>query len=98
MVEIAEGDQLAFASRFVPDFRISGTMGMEDYFTVTINGTNFPMTTMTQRASKTISSTTTQSHIRVRAREISMKIESVGYGYGWTMGDFRFQLRTDGRR
>jgi hypothetical protein len=97
MVEIGDGDHLSFASRFVPDFRLNGSSGNAS-FNITIKGTNFPMSTMTTRVEKTVTSLTTQSHIRVRAREIAIKIESSGNDYGWTMGDFRFQLRPDGRR
>jgi hypothetical protein len=45
-----------------------------------------------------ITEDTKQSFIRARARETVVRIESTGTGYGWTLGDLRFDIRSDGRR
>jgi hypothetical protein len=68
--------------------------------TIKVKGSNFPMDTPTVLATKSLTSSTDpkQLHVRVRAREIILRVESANTGYGWTMGDFRFGLRTDGKR
>ena len=49
-------------------------------------------------ATSTVTESTNQSFIRARARETIVRIESTGTGYGWTLGDLRFDVRPDGRR
>jgi hypothetical protein len=97
MVEIGSGNSFMFIDRFIPDFRVDGLSVNAD-FTVIIKATEFPQEAPVVRATKTVTSTTKQSHVRVRGREMMLRIEASGTGYGWTMGDFRFDMRTDGRR
>lgn len=96
-VSIGDGESLMFMRRMIPDFRFRGTAANAN-FDITIKGGNFPLKTPTSRAEVTVDSMTEQNHVRVRAREIVMRIEGRGQGYGWTMGDFRFDMRTDGKR
>ena len=96
-IPIGDGDRLMFMNRYIPDFRLSGTTANAD-FTVSIKGRDFPMADLTLHSTTTVEENTKQKHIRVRAREITFKVENIGKSYGWTMGDFRVQMRTDGRR
>ncbi|GAH02133.1 unnamed protein product, partial [marine sediment metagenome] len=94
---LGDGESLEFLSRFIPDFRFSGNEDNVN-FNVVIKGSNFPLEAPTTLYTSTVLADTKQSHVRVRAREIILRVEGTGTGYGWTMGDFRFDLRTDGRR
>lgn len=96
-MSIGDGESFVFMNRFIPDFRITGTANNAS-FAVEIKANNFPLNSLTTESTSTVLASTNQSHIRVRAREIAMKITSSGSGYGWTMGDFRFDMKTDGRR
>ena len=96
-VEIGDGDSLVFMDRFIPDFRIRGVENSAD-FTVTIKRRDYPQDDFLTGSTSTVEADTKQSHVRVRAREIALRIDANNTGYGWTMGDFRFGLRTDGRR
>jgi hypothetical protein len=96
-LEIGDGDALSFLSRIISDFRIRGVENSAD-FTVQILGRDYPQDDLVSRSSSTVLATTKQSHVRVRAREVVLRIDANNAGYGWTMGDFRFDLRTDGRR
>ena len=96
-LSIADGENFTFMKRFIPDFNITGIEN-NAMFTVDIKGNDFPSETPATLASSTVLADTKQSHVRVRAREVALKISSSGNGYGWTMGDFRFDLRTSGRR
>lgn len=102
MFEIGDGEQLSLIRRYIPSFRFEGNTGAAA-INVTIEGVDFPMFDRTgiptrSKPTTTVNEHTHQRHVRVRAREISMKFESVAAGYGWTMGDFRLDIRTDGRR
>lgn len=96
-VSIEDGNQLAFLRKIIPDFKFRGTPANAD-ITITIKGSKFPLETPVTRATKTVTSSTKQLHVRVRAREIILRMDENGKGYGWTMGDFRFGIRTSGRR
>ena len=97
LMPLGDGDSFEFMSRFISDFKISGNKNNAN-FNVLIKAGDFPMEAPTVRYTSTVLATTKQSHVRVRAREIALRIEGKGTGYGWTMGDFRFDLRTDGKR
>jgi len=96
-LEIAEGDRFMMISRIIPDFKFSGTT--EDAsIDFTIKGSNFPLETPTTQATATVTPSTTQSNIRTRARHAVVRVESTGAGFGWRLGDLRFDMRQDGRR
>ena len=96
-LEIGEGDRFMMISRIVPDFKFSG-LASDASVDFTIKGSNFPLETPTSQATATVTSRTTQSNIRTRARHAVLRIESSGSGYGWRLGDLRFDMRQDGRR
>lgn len=95
--EIGDGEQMMYIDRMISDFRFDGNLGNAN-MTVSVYGNKYPMQPMKLKKAKTVMATTGQSNMRVRARAIQLKIEASGVGYGWTMGDFRFDMRTDGRR
>lgn len=92
-----DGESFMMIKRFIPDFAFRGTPANAD-ITVTLKGKDFPLGTETTLSTSTITNTTGQSHVRGRAREMIVRIESNGTGYGWTLGDLRFDMRTDGKR
>ena len=96
-LEIGDGESFVFVNRFLPDFRFSGSNSNVN-ITVTIKGRNFPLDDWTDKSTSTVVYDTKQKHVRVRAREIALRVDTNAKGYGWTMGDFRFQMRTAGRR
>ena len=96
-LEIGEGDRLMMISRIIPDFKFSGDTGGAS-IDFTIKGSNFPLETPTNQATATVTSSTNQSNIRTRARHAVVRVESSGAGFGWRLGDLRFDMRQDGRR
>ena len=49
-------------------------------------------------ASAAFTSSTAEAFIRALARQVSMKVESRGLGYGWRLGFVRLDGREDSRR
>jgi hypothetical protein len=100
-MEIGDGESFIFMSRFIPDFRYEipdgGSLNNVN-ITVSMLGRDFPLDDFEVKTASTVLHNTKQKHVRVRAREIAMRIAPNGTGYGWTMGDFRFQMRTAGKR
>ena len=96
-VELDEGGRFMFMSRMIPDFRFSGDTGSAS-MDVTIKGKRFPLESLSTLATATVTSSTEQNFLRTRARESVVRVESSGLGYGWRLGDLRFEMRQDGRR
>jgi len=96
-VEIGDGERFTMINRVLPDFNFSGDAD-EASIAMTIKGSNYPLETASTLATATITSSTTQSNIRARARHTILRVESSGTGFGWRLGGFRFGMRQDGRR
>jgi len=95
--DLSNGERFAFCKRFIPDFRFNGN-AESALLEVTIKGRDFPLDDFANLSTTSIISTSKQAHIRTRAREMAVRIQSSGTGYGWTLGDMRFDFRTDGKR
>ena len=96
-IELDEGGRFMFLSRMIPDFAFSGNTD-DASMSVTIKGKGFPVDTAATLATATVTSSTQQNFLRTRARESIIRLESSGLGYGWRLGDLRFDMRQDGRR
>jgi len=96
-LEIEEGQRFMMISRVIPDFAFSGTTS-DASIAMTIKGKDFPLGSTSTLATATVTSSTDQNHVRARARHPIVRLESSGSGYGWRLGDLRFDIRSDGRR
>jgi hypothetical protein len=97
--DLGDGDRYLFLSRILPDIKFIDA-GATDKVKVTMNGRDFPLASQDSpplsESLFTVSSR--QDHIRGRARQASMKVESSGSGYGWRLGMVRVDVRSDGKR
>jgi len=96
-IEMGDGEQFMFVNRMIPDFEFRGATGSAS-MTITFKGKDFPLDSSSTLATSTVTSTSTQSFIRARTRESIIRVASTGTGYGWTLGQLRFDVRPDGRR
>lgn len=96
-IELSDGEQFMFVTRMIPDFEFRGTTSSAA-MNVVLKGKDFPLRDNQTLSTSVITEDTKQSFIRARARETVVRIESTGTGYGWTLGDLRFDIRSDGRR
>jgi hypothetical protein len=94
---IGDGESFMMVNRIIPDFTFTGSQSSAS-IDITLKGRNFPLETASTLSTATVTNSTSQSHVRARAREQIVRIESTGSGYGWSLGDLRFGIRTDGRR
>ena len=96
-IEMGDGEEFMFVNRMIPDFHFRGATGSAA-MTVTLKGKDFPLNSSTTLATSTVTNTTNQSFIRARTRESIVRFASTGTGYGWTLGQMRFDVKPDGRR
>ena len=96
-IELADGEQFAFMKRIIPDFEFSGSEALASV-DVVIKGADFPLQDKSTLSTSAVTPSSTQLYVRNRSREVVVRLESDGSGYGWRSGDLRFDLRTDGKR
>jgi hypothetical protein len=109
--DIGDGHNFAFVYRMIPDLTFRGsTGGTTPTVTMYLQGLNNSGSGITQtgNAAVTYSGTapfvinvdefTGQLYIRVRGRQMQMKITSNTLGTQWQLGAPRIDLRSDGRR
>ena len=96
-IEMGDGEKYMLLSRMIPDFTFSGNTGSAS-MDVIVKGKDFPLEDLTTLSTSTVTSSTQQSFLRARTRSSAFRIESSGTGFGWRLGDLRFDMRPDGRR
>ena len=111
--DIDDGDSFGFVRRILPDITFSGSSGTNTpQVTMTLipmqnsgSGANNPKSvggesyaSIQRIATAPIEEFTGQVYIRVRGRQMILKIESNQIGTQWQLGSPRLDIRTDGRR
>lgn len=106
VVDIGDGDQFMFATRLIPDLTFRNSTNSSPTATLTLKARNFPGgayfaaedQAVTKTASFPVEQFTNQLFLRMRARSMSLRIESNQTNTAWRLGDPRLDVRTDGRR
>jgi hypothetical protein len=110
--DIEDGDRFGFVYRMLPDVTFEGSTAASPAAVMTLipmqnsgSGYNSPTSvagsdnaTVTRTATIPIEQFTGQVYIRVRGRQMIMKIASTGLGVQWQLGYPRIDIRQDGRR
>jgi hypothetical protein len=110
--DIDEGDRFMMINRILPDMTFEGSTADAPSATMTIfplenSGSGYynPLsvggnstTTITRVTTVPIEEFTGQVFVRIRGRQIAVKIESTGLGVTWKLGKPRLDIRPDGRR
>ena len=110
--DIEDGDRFGFIYRMLPDVTFEGSTAASPSAVMTLipmqnsgSGYNSPTSvagsdnaTVTRTATIPIEQFTGQVYIRVRGRQMIMKIASTGLGVQWQLGYPRIDIRQDGRR
>jgi hypothetical protein len=109
--DIGDGHNFAFVYRMIPDLTFRGsTEGTTPQVTMYLQGLNNSGSGITQSGNANVVNTgsapsvinvdqfTGQVYIRVRGRQMQMKITSNTLGTQWQLGAPRVDLRPDGRR
>jgi hypothetical protein len=110
--DIDDGDHFGFVWRIVPDITFRGSDTASPQVTMTLipmqnsgSGYNSPISlggnsdaTIVRTATVPIEEFTGQVYVRVRGRQMIMKIESNQLGCAWQLGSPRIDIKQDGRR
>jgi hypothetical protein len=110
--DIDDGDRFGFVWRVLPDVTFRGSSTASPSATMTLlplqnsgSGYNSPASlggsdngVVTRTATVPIEAFTGQVNIRVRGRQMSIKMASDGLGVQWQLGAPRLDIRPDGRK
>ena len=108
--DIDDGDHFGFVYRILPDVTFRGSNAASPNAELTLipmknSGSGFSTSvggsdqaTITRTAVYPIEQFTGQIFVRVRGRQMIMKMESTGLGVTWQLGAPRIDIRQDGRR
>ena len=110
--DIDDGHNFAFVWRVLPDITFRGSTAGSPSATLTLlplqnsgSGYNNPASlggsddgTITRTATVPVEQFTGQVNIRVRGRQMAMKVSSDGVGVAWQLGSPRIDLKVDGRK
>ena len=101
-MDIGDGEQFTFLRKVIPDIKFLANSASGNVNLVT-KVRNFPGDSLATASTSTVSSSTQQSHIRGRGRQMVLRIESNdgdtgNDGVGWRLGATRYDIRPDGRR
>jgi len=110
--DLDDGHKYMFVSRVIPDISFDGSTADNPVATLTLSplanpgaGYTSPTSTggvnnatVTRTATSPVEVFTEQLDIRVRGRQLSMRIESDATGVAWQLGSPRLDMRPDGRR
>ena len=110
--DLDDGHKYMFVSRVIPDISFDGSTADNPVATITLSplanpgaGDTSPTSTggvnnatVTRTATSPVEVFTEQLDIRVRGRQLSMRVESAATGVTWQLGSPRLDMRPDGRR
>lgn len=108
--DIEDGDRFGFIWRLLPDITFRGSTAENPSATFTLypmknSGSGFGDSVGGSRAAGVtrfvaapVEQFTGQVYIRVRGRQLVMRVESTGLGVTWQLGSPRIDIRADGRR
>ena len=110
--DIDDGDRFSFVSKVIPDLNFRGSTSESPSVQMTLtplhdsgSGYNNPVSVggdsslpVVRSATAPIEIYTAQINLRVRGRQMSIKLESTGLGVHWQLGSPRIDIRPDGRR
>ena len=101
--DIGDGEQFAFITKMIPDVKFLNNSS-NGSINLVLKTRNFPGDSLNTSSTSAITSSTQQTHIRARARQAVLRVESDddnvsgNTSTGWRLGATRMEVRPDGRR
>lgn len=104
--DITDGNSFSFVNRVLPDVTFVGSTASAPKVTMTITPRNSPGSSyraepanaVVRSASVPIEQFTERCDLRLRGRQLKMRIESNDAGVQWKLGVPRIEIRTDGKK
>jgi len=92
------GDHFLFVSRVLPDVQFRGADSSQQAVGLTLLTRRSPGEQKFPAARVEITPITVQQFVRLRARQVSVRVESDALGVGWRLGTLRLDMQPDGKK
>jgi hypothetical protein len=108
--DLDDGDRFGFVTRILPDMTFTGSTTPNPSAEITLypmknSGTGLGASvggntsaTTTRSVTVPVEEFTGQVYVRVRGRQMVLRVGSTGEGVKWQLGAFRYDVRPDGRK
>ena len=104
--DIGNGDQFQFIRRIMPDVSFFGSTDPAPVVSFSLKPRNFPGSGFGTSATSNITATKTvdvqeyteQAFVRIRSRQMALRVESSATNIAWKLGSPRIDVRPDGRK
>lgn len=90
--DLGDGDKMLFVDRIVPDFQLTGSLG------VTFTTRKYPNAPEEIKGPYIVEPTTTKIDLRTRGRQAKIRIGTSAVGSAWKLGKLRVRVKEDGGR
>lgn len=97
LVDLEDGENFQFIHRVVPDFSWYGTYQDTSTIQLTLKRSRYPATTQTNEVQFDVTPILTHKNVRLRDRQVALRLDSSCRTYGWRLGKLRLDIREDGR-
>lgn len=97
-LDLDDGQQFMFIGRLLPDLSFLNSTAAIPTATFTTRVRNFQQGNFTSSSVNTFTTSTEQIFLRLRGRQMTIKVDSDGTGVTWRLGTQRYDIRPDGRR
>ncbi len=95
-MELGDGDHLMLVKRFILDYAtVTANDLVSPDIQVTLRGRRFPTQSY---STETAQQAAAQNHVRLRTREVAIRIDPDEPDYSWTFGNLRLDMKPDGKR
>ena len=90
---MSDGDELMHVSKLIPDFdRLTGSVSVQ------LKGRKYPQRTQFVKGPYATTSATSEMGVRIRARQIALRVSQSGLGESFRMGSWKARVVADGER
>jgi hypothetical protein len=97
-IDIGDGQQFMFISRLLPDLSFLNSTNGSPTATFTTAVRNYQQGSFNPSTTSTFTPNTEQFFLRLRGRQMTIRVGSTDAGMTWRLGSPRYDIRPDGRR
>jgi hypothetical protein len=97
-MDIGDGEQFVYVSRLLPDVQFKDSVNIAPAVNFIISVRNFPQGSYVQTTNLTFTDGDEIKYLRLRGRQISMRVSSNDLTMTWRLGSPRLDIKPDGRR
>jgi hypothetical protein len=97
-VDISDGENFQFIRRMLPDVSFVDSPSATPAVDITTTAKNYTNGSTLKAETFEIANDTQQVNMRLRGRQVSIRVASEDVGVKWRLGSMRYDIKPDGRR